>query len=75
MSWHIYHALLGFLSSMLVCIFGLIFQFRSFTHTNFGVLFFTFWFFSFAMTGLAYFLSTMVRPCAESLCACTQNTL
>ena len=60
-SWHIYHALLGFLSSMLVCIFGLIFQFRSFTHTNFGVLFFTFWFFSFTMTGMAHFWSTVVR--------------
>ena len=59
-SWHIFHAIMGFVGAMLLCIFGLIFQFRTFTHNNFGVLFFTFWFFSLALTGFGYFLSAMV---------------
>ncbi len=37
-------------------VFGIIFQFELFMNNDFGVLFFTFFFFSLAMNGLSFFL-------------------
>lgn len=52
---------MGFVGSLLLCIAGLCFQFRMFTHNDFGVLFFTFFFFSLALSGFAYLIGTGLR--------------
>jgi hypothetical protein len=60
-SWHLFHMLIGFVGAMVLCICGHIFQFRTFTHNDFGVMLFTFFFFTLAMSGLGYFISTLLR--------------
>lgn len=48
-------------SSLVLIVSGLIFQFAFFTHSNFFAVFFLFFFFGLSTNSLAFFLSTMVR--------------
>lgn len=45
LTWLLWEVSLGFVSSLLLIIFGLVFQFDFFLNNNFGVLFFLFFLF------------------------------
>jgi len=66
-SWHIFHIITGLLGSLVLCLAGIAFRYDVFVHNDFGVLFFTFFFFSLAMTGMAYMISTMIRTTGHAL--------
>eukprot|EP00246_Nothoceros_aenigmaticus_P013513 TRINITY_DN4700_c0_g1_i2.p1 TRINITY_DN4700_c0_g1~~TRINITY_DN4700_c0_g1_i2.p1 ORF type:complete len:623 (-),score=94.49 TRINITY_DN4700_c0_g1_i2:787-2430(-) len=66
LTWLLWEASLGFISSMLLVIFGLIFQFDFFLHNDFGVLFFLFFLFQVNMTGLAFLISTFISKSASA---------
>lgn len=58
LAWEV--VVMNFISSIFIVCFGMIFQFDLFLRNSFGVLFFHFWLFELAMTGLGFFLSTFL---------------
>eukprot|EP00249_Psilotum_nudum_P021774 c28239_g1_i1 orf=514-3321(-) len=66
LSWLIWEIMMGLVSSILLVLFGMMFQFYFFINNNFGVLFFMFFLFQFNMTGLAFMLSTFVNKSSSA---------
>ncbi|KAH7443557.1 hypothetical protein KP509_02G040100 [Ceratopteris richardii] len=61
LSWLLWETALVLISSILMVLFGMIFQFYLFLNNSFGVLFFLFFLFQFNMVGFAFLVSTFVR--------------
>lgn len=55
LSWLLWEIVLVLISSTLIVLFGMIFQFYLFLHNGFGVLFFMFFLFQFNMVILIFF--------------------
>ncbi|TKY73412.1 ABC transporter A family member 2 [Spatholobus suberectus] len=60
LSWLTWEAVITILSSLLIVLFGMMFQFRFFLKNSFAVLFFLFFLFELNMTGLAFMLSAFI---------------
>jgi len=58
LAWEV--IVMNFISTIFIVCFGMAFQFDLFLNNSFGVLFFHFWLFELAMTGLAFWLSTFL---------------
>lgn len=56
----VWHFISNFVSALLLCIFGLILQFKIFLRNDFGVVFILILFFMQAMTGCAYLLASFL---------------
>jgi hypothetical protein len=61
------NSLLVAVNALATSIFGLIFRFEAFRNCDFGVLFFTFFFFGESMIAFAFFLSTLVRDVRQAI--------
>lgn len=59
-TWLLWEVVLVFISSLLLVLFGMMFQFDFFLHNNFGILFILFFLFQLNMIGLAFMVSTFV---------------
>eukprot|EP00898_Chlorokybus_atmophyticus_P003418 jgi/Chlat1/4077/Chrsp26S08850 len=59
-SWLLWEALLAAIFSILLILFGMLFQLRLFLHNDFGVLFIFFFLFELAMTSIAFALSAFI---------------
>ncbi|MED6193393.1 ATP-binding cassette sub- A member 2 [Stylosanthes scabra] len=66
LSWLIWETVITFLSSLLVVLFGMMFQFRFFLKNNFLVVFFVFFLFELNMTGFAFMLSAFIRKSSSA---------
>lgn len=66
LSWLLWEIALVLISSTLIILFGMMFQFYLFLHNNFGVLFFMFFLFQLNMVGFAFMLSTFVQNSASA---------
>ena len=66
-SWHLFHTITSLLTALLITVVGIIFRFELFVNIDFAVLFFTFFFFSLAMNGVAYLLSSFLHTSAAAL--------
>lgn len=66
-SWHLFHCVTSALIALSITVVGLLFGFELFVNIDFGVLFFTFFFFSLAMNGLAFFLSSFLHTSASAM--------
>ncbi|KAJ7195011.1 hypothetical protein O6H91_Y513100 [Diphasiastrum complanatum] len=66
LTWLTWEVLVALISSLLLVLFGMIFQFYFFLHNNFGVLFFMFFLFQFNMVGFAFLLSTFVNKSSSA---------
>ncbi|MCO5597008.1 hypothetical protein L7F22_051080 [Adiantum nelumboides] len=60
LSWLLWEVVLVFVSSILIVLFGMMFQFYLFLHNSFGVIFFLFFLFQFNLIGFAFLLSTFL---------------
>ncbi|EKX32324.1 hypothetical protein GUITHDRAFT_82405 [Guillardia theta CCMP2712] len=67
LSWHIYQSSMAFIYSLLLTLFGLMFQFDIFKKNDFGVLFLTFWLFEQSMIGLAFMLGAFLRRAEQAV--------
>ncbi|KAH1254766.1 ABC transporter A family member 2 [Glycine max] len=65
-SWLIWEAVVAILSSLLIVLFGMMFQFRFFLDNSFVVLFFFFFLFELSMTGLAFMISAFIRKSSSA---------
>ena len=62
-SWYLWEVVTNFMTSSLIVIFGMVFQFRIFLKNNYGLTFFLFFLLQMAMTSLAFiFFAFMRRP-------------
>jgi ABC-type multidrug transport system ATPase subunit len=59
-TWLLWEVVLVLISSLLLVLFGMMFQFNFFINNNFGILFFLFFLFQLNMIGLAFMVSTFV---------------
>lgn len=59
-TWLLWEVVLVLVSSLLLVLFGMMFQFDFFINNNFGILFFLFFLFQLNMIGLAFMVSTFV---------------
>ncbi|XP_061353107.1 ABC transporter A family member 2-like isoform X3 [Gastrolobium bilobum] len=66
LSWLTWEAVVTLLSSLLIVLFGMMFQFRFFLKNSFGVLFLVFFLFELNMTGLAFMLSAFIRKSSSA---------
>ncbi|XP_057761178.1 ABC transporter A family member 2-like [Arachis stenosperma] len=66
LSWLIWEAFITLLSSLLVVLFGMMFQFRFFLKNDFLVVFFVFFLFELSMTGLAFMLSAFISKSSSA---------
>ncbi|KAK7317242.1 hypothetical protein RJT34_01301 [Clitoria ternatea] len=66
LSWLTWEAVVTILSSLLIILFGMMFQFRFFLKNSFLVLFFLFFLFELNMTGLAFMLSAFIRKSSSA---------
>lgn len=66
-SWHLFHLMTSALIALSITVVGLLFGFELFVNIDFGVLFCTFFFFSLAMNGLAFFLSSFLHTSASAM--------
>ncbi|XP_011047161.1 PREDICTED: ABC transporter A family member 2 [Populus euphratica] len=64
-SWLIWEGIITFISSLLLVLFGLMFQFDFFKKNSFGVLFFVFFLFQVNMIGFAFMLSTLISKASS----------
>lgn len=69
LSWLIWEAAVTILSSLLIVLFGMMFQFRFFLKNSFAVLFFLFFLFELNMTGLAFMLSAFIQKSSSATTA------
>jgi ABC-type multidrug transport system ATPase subunit len=60
-SWWLSNALLVFISAIVICGFGMAFNFTIFKNTNFLALVITFFLFGLSMVTMAFWITTMVR--------------
>eukprot|EP01024_Parvocaulis_polyphysoides_P015911 TRINITY_DN1703_c0_g2_i9.p1 TRINITY_DN1703_c0_g2~~TRINITY_DN1703_c0_g2_i9.p1 ORF type:complete len:796 (-),score=106.72 TRINITY_DN1703_c0_g2_i9:746-3133(-) len=67
LTWFFYEAGFTFISSFLMVIFGLIFQFDMFLNNSFGLLLILFWLFQLAMSSLAMMISPFLRKAAVAV--------
>ncbi|KHN30817.1 ABC transporter A family member 2 [Glycine soja] len=65
-SWLIWEAVVTILSSLLIVLFGMMFQFRFFLDNSFVVLFVLFFLFELNMTGLAFMISAFIRKSSSA---------
>ncbi|KAL5724972.1 ATP-binding cassette sub- A member 2 [Ranunculus cassubicifolius] len=66
LSWLIWEALIGFLSSLFTVLFGMMFQFDFFLHNNFAVVFLVFFLFQINMIGFAFMIASFVTKASSS---------
>ncbi|KAL2340805.1 hypothetical protein Fmac_008745 [Flemingia macrophylla] len=66
LSWLIWETVVTILSSLLIVLFGMMFQFRFFLKNSFWVLFFLFFLFELNMTGLAFMLSAFIQKSSSA---------
>ncbi|KAK7304602.1 hypothetical protein VNO77_42485 [Canavalia gladiata] len=66
LSWLTWETVVTILSSLLIVLFGMMFQFRFFLKNSFGVLFLLFFLFELNMTGLAFMLSAFIRKSSSA---------
>ncbi|KAH8487102.1 hypothetical protein H0E87_025902 [Populus deltoides] len=64
-SWIIWEGIITFISSLLLVLFGMMFQFDFFKKNSFGVLFFVFFLFQVNMIGFAFMLSTFISKASS----------
>ncbi|KAJ6374148.1 hypothetical protein OIU78_029785 [Salix suchowensis] len=64
-SWIIWEGIITFISSLLLVLFGMMFQFDFFKKNNFGVLFLVFLLFQVNMIGFAFMLSTFISKASS----------
>ena len=60
-SWWLSNALLVFISAIVICAFGMAFDFTIFKNTNFIALVITFFLFGLSMVTMAFWITTMVK--------------
>ncbi|KAK7411462.1 hypothetical protein VNO78_02895 [Psophocarpus tetragonolobus] len=65
-SWLIWEAVVTVISSLLIVLFGMMFQFRFFLKNSFVVLFLLFFLFELNMTSLAFMLSAFIRKSSSA---------
>lgn len=65
-SWLLWEVGLSIISSLLIVLFGMLFQFRFFLQPDFLVLFVLFFLFSLSMISCAYLLSTFIRKSSSA---------
>eukprot|EP01025_Chloroclados_australasicus_P050566 TRINITY_DN5830_c0_g3_i2.p1 TRINITY_DN5830_c0_g3~~TRINITY_DN5830_c0_g3_i2.p1 ORF type:complete len:1015 (-),score=90.81 TRINITY_DN5830_c0_g3_i2:310-3354(-) len=66
-SWLSYELVFTFISSLLMVVFGLVFQFDMFLNNDFGLLLMLFWLFQMAMSSLAMMISPFLRKAAVAV--------
>ncbi|BBN17980.1 ABC-2 type transport system permease protein [Marchantia polymorpha subsp. ruderalis] len=66
LTWLLWELLLGIISSVLLVLFGMAFQFYFFLNNDFLVLFFMFFLFAVNMTGFAFLLSTFLSKATSA---------
>ncbi|GBG75807.1 hypothetical protein CBR_g21052 [Chara braunii] len=66
LTWLVWELLLVFISSILLVLFGMMFQFDFFRNNDFGVLFFTFFLFQLNMVGFAFMFSTFISKSSSA---------
>ncbi|KAJ1401643.1 P-loop containing nucleoside triphosphate hydrolase [Sesbania bispinosa] len=66
LSWLTWEAVVTLLSSLLIVLFGMMFQFRFFLKNNFAVIFVLFFLFELNMTGLAFMLSAFIQKSSSA---------
>ncbi|QCE13964.1 ATP-binding cassette [Vigna unguiculata] len=65
-SWLIWETVVTILSSLLIVLFGMMFQFSFFLKNSFAVLFIFFFLFELNMTGLAFMLSAFIKKSSSA---------
>jgi len=61
LSWAAWEMIMVFITTMLIIVFGLFFQFKFFTDNAFGLLFFLFFLFQLAMSGMGFVFSVFLN--------------
>ncbi|KAF1870845.1 hypothetical protein Lal_00030155 [Lupinus albus] len=69
LSWLTWETVITLISSLLIVLFGMMFQFPFFLKNSFGILFFLFFLFELSMTGLAFMLSAFIRKSSSATTA------
>ncbi|KAK4264229.1 hypothetical protein QN277_025437 [Acacia crassicarpa] len=66
LSWLTWEAVITLISSLLIVLSGMMFQFHFFLKNNFAVVFLLFFLFELSMTGFAFMLSAFIRESSSS---------
>ncbi|KAI9086495.1 hypothetical protein K1719_031579 [Acacia pycnantha] len=66
LSWLTWEAVITLISSLLIVLFGMMFQFDVFLNNNFAVVFLLFFLFELSMTGFAFMLSAFIRKSSSA---------
>ncbi|KAF7838425.1 ABC transporter A family member 2-like [Senna tora] len=69
LSWLTWEAVVTLLSSLLIVLFGMMFQFDFFLKNSFGILFFVFFLFELNMTGFAFMISAFISKSSSATTA------
>ncbi|XP_028763396.1 ABC transporter A family member 2-like isoform X1 [Neltuma alba] len=66
LSWLTWEAVITLITSLLIVLLGMMFQFDAFVKNNFAVVFFLFFLFELSMTGFAFMLSAFIRKSSSA---------
>lgn len=66
LSWFTWEAIVTFLSSLLIVLFGMMFQFDFFLHNSFAVLFMVFFLFQLNMAALSFMISSLLSKSSST---------